>query len=220
MFQVLARAASVEQQRLSYELHDGLGQELTGIQFLLSSIAKRLQADRPGDATELESVIAHVRQTIETTRRISQGLMPPSLTRGDLWLSIQDLAADVSRFHGMCVECSAERWTPGALSESTAQHLYRITQEALTNARRHGHARRANVVLRITAQALEVSVTDDGCGIPEPLPDNRGIGLSIMAHRARTIGAALGIERHSEGGTRVTVHCPLAVKPENTQSDQ
>lgn len=212
--QALAQATSIEQRRISYDLHDGLGQELTGIQFLLASVVTRLRAKRPAEATELEEVIAHVRQAIDTTRTIAQGLVPAILRHGDLRLAIEDLAAAASRRYGMRVECIAGRWTPAAVSESTAQHLYRIAQEALTNAHRHGRAKTVTVELQASAEALELSITDEGCGIPDTLPENRGIGLIIIAHRARSIGAALTIGRHPRGGTRVAVR--RSIKTDST----
>jgi PAS domain S-box-containing protein len=207
--QALAQAAVIEQRRISYDLHDGLGQELTGIQFLLGTVARRLRAERPVEAIELEEVVAHVCKAIDTTRTIAQGLVPPSLRYGDLRLAIEDLAADVSRRFGMQVECTAERWRPKVISEFTAQHLYRITQEALHNAHRHGHALGAIVELNAGAEALALSIIDDGCGIPDTLPETRGIGIMIMTHRARSIGATLTIGRDSRGGTRVTVQRPF-----------
>jgi len=87
---------------------------------------------------------------------------------------------------------------------ATAGHLYRIAQEAVGNAIKHGKAR--NILIRLDASedSTELSITDDGCGLPDPLPENRGLGLRIMAHRSAMIGGVFNVRRGENGGTRIT----------------
>lgn len=212
----LADAVATEQRRLGYDLHDGLGQELTGVQFLLASVANRLRSERPADAAAIEEAQALVRGAIDTTRQLAQGLGSPGLRQGDLRLAIEELAADVSRRHGLSVECRTLGWARDALSESAAQQLYRIVQEAVTNARRHSGAQRVSLELAAHAGGVELTVTDDGCGIPEPLPGTHGMGLTIMGERARSIGADLVIGRGPHGGTRVVLRCPAGARANAT----
>lgn len=204
----LAEAVAAEQRRLGYDLHDGLGQELTGVQFLLASVANRLRAARPEEAAALDEAQAFVRGAIDTTRMMAQGLGTPGLRHGDLRFAIEALAADVSRRHGLRVECRTEGWTRDAVSEATAQQLYRIVQEAVTNARRHGGGARVTIELAARANGVVLVVDDDGCGIPEPVPAGRGMGLAIMAERARSVGAEFTVGRTPAGGTRVLVQVP------------
>lgn len=210
--QALSDAVATEQRRLGYDLHDGLGQELTGVQFLLASVANRLRSFRPAEAAAIEEAQALVRGAIDTTRQLAQGLGAPGLRQGDLRLAVEELAADVSRRHGLRVECRTLGWSRDALTESAAQQLYRIVQEAVTNARRHSGARRVSIELAAHAAGIEVVVADDGCGIPEPAPRTPGMGLTIMGERARSIGAEFSIGRDPLGGTRVVIRCPAGAR--------
>lgn len=204
-----AEAVAAEHRRLGYDLHDGLGQELTGVQFLLASVANRLRSVRPEEAAVLEDAQALVRGAIDTTRAIAQGLGAPGLRHGDLRLAIEELAADVSRRHGLQVECRTSGWTRDTVSDSAAQQIYRIVQEAVTNARRHAEATRVGIALHASGHRVEVSVADDGCGLPATAVGAQGMGLTIMAERARSIGAEFTIGTDAGGGTRVVVSLPV-----------
>ena len=138
----LTEATQAEQRRLSYELHDGLGQELSGIQFMLSSLVTRLRREDPLEADRLDEVVGLVRQSIATTRSIAHGLAPASLGRGGLRVALHELARDVSKAYRIRVACVGAEWDTGAISDTAALNLFRMSQEALTNARRHGAARR------------------------------------------------------------------------------
>ena len=94
---------------------------------------------------------------------------------------------------------------------ATAGHLYRIAQEAVGNAIKHGKAR--NILIRLDAseEGTVLSIKDDGIGLPEPLPEKRGMGLRIMAHRSAMIGGKFNVRRDETGGTLVT--CELRSEP-------
>lgn len=205
----IVEATRTEQRRLSHELHDGLGQELSGIHFMLSSLVKRLHSEGSAVADELEQAAALVRQSVATTRSIAHGLAPASLTRGGLRVALQELAQNVSKTYGISIECVSNEWNAMAISETAAQNLYRMSQEALTNARRHGAATAITIATHLVGGVLEVSITDNGSGMPPSPPQATGMGLRIMAHRAQTIGAVLSIDGGPGGGTRVVVRYPL-----------
>lgn len=215
--QALADAVATEQRRLGYDLHDGLGQELTGVQFLLASVANRLRNERPEDAAAIEEAQALVRGAIDTTRQLAQGLGAPGLRHGDLRLAIEELAADANRRCGLRVECRALGWARDVVSAAAAQQLYRIVQEALTNAWRHSGASCVTIELAADAELVELAVTDDGCGIAAPAVRTPGMGLTIMGERARSIGAELYVGRGPQRGTRVVVRLPADVRqPDRT----
>jgi signal transduction histidine kinase len=102
------------------------------------------------------------------------------------------------------------------LDASTATHLYRIAQEGITNAVKHGHVSRVIINLSVADQQLILSISDDGIGLPEKLPEDRGLGLRIMASRAGMIGGIFSIKNNSEGGAIVT--CQLGLKSADRKS--
>jgi PAS domain S-box-containing protein len=206
----LSEAAERERRRISHDLHDGLGQELTGIQYLLWSIANRLRLRGDPDADGVDQVLSLIRRAIGSTRLIAHGLAGPAVEPGGLATALARLAKEVSDTSGIRVACTGDHCGEDELSDATVQNLYRIVQEALTNARRHGHATQIVVATRRAGRALELSITDNGRGMPQPLNDTGGIGLKIMAHRAQTVGASFAVESDAAGGTRIVVTCPMA----------
>jgi signal transduction histidine kinase len=205
----LEDATRAEQRRLSYDLHDGLGQQLSGIQFMLAGLLKRLRDDRSAHAGELAETLGLVQQSIATTRAIAHGLTPATLKQGGLRTALRELVGEMARIHGIRVELVADRMEFPVLADTAAENLYRMCQEALANARLHGGATEISVQLRRTNTLIELTVRDDGCGIPTPLPDTSGMGLRIMAHRAQLIGAWLLVERCEPRGTQVLIRYPL-----------
>ena len=126
-----------------------------------------------------------------------------------LMSALQELAANSGRmFH---INCDFECSQPVLIRDhSAATHLYRIAQEAVSNAINHGKAHRVRISLKSAGGRIILSVKDDGSGIPKELPDNRGMGLRIMQYRAGMIGGATMVERDLEGGTSVTCSVPNA----------
>jgi PAS domain S-box-containing protein len=205
----LSEAASHERRRLSYDLHDGLGQELAGIKFTLASIARDLAIAGLPQAKEVEAAADLVRGAMDTARAIARGLAPGGATREGLWPSLQALAHDVRRSLGLPIELHGEPGDVAALPPAGVEQIFRICQEAVANARRHGAAGRIDLAWRRENGTLEITVDDDGCGIAEPPQRGIGIGLQIMAHRARLAGGELTVARRAAGGTRVTFRGPV-----------
>lgn len=196
--------SSREQRRIGQDLHDGLGQLLTAIAFLAQALQQRLtDAD---DSESAEQIVKLVHDAISKTRGLARGLCPVQVEENGLVSALQDLAADVETLYGIrCdFDCSADLSIQDSM---VATNLYRIAQEAVTNALRHGEAK--HIRLMLTAQNGDgmLSVTDDGVGVPNDLGDRKGLGLSIMSYRATMIGGALEVHRATSGGT--VVRCPF-----------
>ena len=199
--------ANRERQRLGNDLHDGLGQELTGVALMLRGVATQLGRDGATAAPRLDEIVGLVNHAIESTRLMARGLAPVTIDRGGLGAALDELTTRSRASYG--IEVSFRRGLPPDLpiDENTANHLYRITQEAISNSVRHGHA--GKVIVRLAARAgqLELSVSDDGVGFVESPAPGRGMGLKIMNYRARMIGATIAIEPRRTGGTRVKCVC-------------
>ena len=202
----LLQISEREQMRIGQDLHDGLGQHLAGIELMsqvleqnLSSKKLKTEAARAGD------IAKHVREAIGQTRLLARGLSPFVLESEGLLSALKELAHRTENMFRV----SSEFHTAGKLSisEPLANHLYRIAQEAVTNAVKHGKAKRIDIRLESTDGKLLLTVKDDGAGLPETLPEKRGIGLRIMQYRAGMIGGTLSAERDPAGGT--IVRCTL-----------
>jgi PAS domain S-box-containing protein len=200
--------ANRERRRLAGDLHDGLGQELTGISLMLRSLAKRTAVTVPNSAPELNEIIALVNHAIQSTRKMALGISPVTLQRGGLLSALETLTGWSRDSYGIDVRLRLMvRW-PLLIDESTATHLYLIAQEAINNAAKHGRARSVAVALRINRTLVYLSITDDGVGMTEAAPRGAGMGLKIMQYRSTMIGGAVRFESPAAGGTRIRCICP------------
>jgi signal transduction histidine kinase len=201
-----------ERRAIGHDLHDGLGQHLTGTALVAQALGGRIAARSPDDAAEAKKVVGLIEQAIEQTRNLAKGLLLAEIERDGLVTALQDLAANIRAQPR--VDCEFVCNAAFSLDESgTATHLYRIAEEATRNAIRHGRAGRLTLNLSIEGSVLVLSVVDNGSGLPEPASRGQGLGLRIMAHRAAMIGATLAVEAVKKGGTRVTCRLPLAPSP-------
>ena len=197
-----------EQTRIGQELHDSLGQHLTGTAFLAEAHQRRLAADSPEEASEAGRIAQLIYQAIDKARDLARGLYPVHLDRGGFLSALRDLALRTeSLFNVSCkVESGPEIGEPG---QSASVHLYRIAQEAVSNAVRHGRATNIRLGLVHEGSDLILTIQDDGVGAPEGIEADRGMGLPIMKYRAGMIGGNLDIHGTAGGGTVVTVRFPL-----------
>ena len=195
------------QRRIGYDLHDGLGQHLTGTALAGQVLGQKLAGQSLPEAAEADRLVALIQQAIELTRTLARSLHPIEIQTGRLVDNFQELAAGASdRFKVSCqFECHQAAPLPDVNDVNVATHLYRIAQEAITNAVRHGKARHINIRLDSTDDEIVLTIIDDGIGLPENARNGDGLGLRIMAYRASMIGATFNIERLSSlSGTRVT----------------
>jgi PAS domain S-box-containing protein len=202
-----------EQRRLGQDLHDGLGQVLTGISFLSKVLQQKLASKGYEESTDAGNIVSQISQALSQARELARGLCPVVLEENDISAALQQLCNNIENFFGVTtgLECDPElKLQDNAL----AIHLYRIAQEATTNALRHGHATEISIQLATEGRFATLRVEDNGIGIPEKMV-GKGMGLRVMQHRARMIGANLEIERGPHGGTIVTcaVGKRIAFKP-------
>ena len=197
----LVEISEREQQRIGRDLHDGLGQKLTGLAFMAKSLERRLK-NQDRDAAEQAMTIAQlVNDAKSDARNLSKGLVTVDLKGNGIVLAIEELAARVAQFAE--VDCKVEsRLTIPILDETVAMHIYRICQEALNNAIKHSEATEVLIKLVQEDDQLLISVEDNGKGIGEA--ESKGMGLRIMAFRAQMINASLNIRERPGGGTRVS----------------
>ncbi|MGH8136811.1 MAG: PAS domain-containing protein [Steroidobacteraceae bacterium] len=215
--------ANREQQRIGSDLHDGLGQDLTGIALMLRGVAAQLRKENSAARLDVEDVIGLVNNAIESTRALARGLSPVSAERGGLAAAMQTLAARASERYGAHVAFRANFEGPLRLSETSATHVYRIVQEALTNVIRHSSATEVAISLETSGGELHLRVEDNGCGFARPHPDSAGgLGLKIMRYRAQMLGGDLILESGPNGGASVRCSCPLdgAGAPDEARSDR
>lgn len=205
-----------EQRRLGYDLHDGLGQHLSGILYLSRRMENRLRGQSAPEANDAVEIVNLVKQAIESVRDMSQGLRPLGDDPRALAEALAELARKTKDTTG--IDCVFEESGRVLLFESDgADHLFRIAQEAVNNALRHSGCKRIRIRLTQGDEATTLEVTDDGNGMPASAwqgvrPTGReteGLGLSIMEHRAELMGAGFSIEAGSGGGT--VVRCTLKV---------
>lgn len=194
--------SAAEQRRIGQDLHDGLGQQLTGIAFLSKGLEQRLAALDPALAAEAGRIVALVNEAISTTRGLSKGLSPIGLEGEGLAATLQRMTANIADVFGAA--CLFDCDAAPEVDEAAALHLYRIAQEAINNALRHGCAK--TIAVRLTTASTGVrmlSIDDDGHGLAE-LDESRGMGLRLMRYRASMINGQLEIVPKPGGaGTRV-----------------
>lgn len=201
------KVAGREQERLAQELHDGLGQLLTGTQMKLAALERALmnrgEAGLAADAARSAEIIGEAH---EQARSIARGLFPVNIAPDGLANALAKLADEVRDDLGVDATFSADGPVAVRASEE-AGHLYRIVQEAVTNAVRHGGAREIEIALTSEADGLvALTVRDDGSGIPDDaLAGAGGLGLRTMGYRARRVGGMIDVSRREGGGTAVRV---------------
>jgi signal transduction histidine kinase len=195
-----------EQRRIGHDLHDSLGQHLTGAALAGQVLEEKLAAKHSPEAADAKKVVELVEEGIALSRRLAKGLHPIEMAAEGLMQALEDLAATSTDLFK--VSCQFDCDSPVLIHDAaTSGHLYRIAQEAISNAIKHGKAR--DVVIRLEAfeDGIVLEVKDNGVGLPASPPKTAGMGLRIMAHRADMIGATFSAQRAASGGT--TVSCVL-----------
>ncbi len=207
--QEILEISNREQRRLGSDLHDGLGQELTGLSLLLKSLEVQLSREQPRYMPQLSKITELLAHTIQSTRSLARGLAPVNLERGGLPEALRHLAARCTDMYGLTCRFEDRSLRLPELDEGSATHLYRIAQEATTNAARYARAKSIEIELRTTPRKLHLSVTDDGIGLTAGLAQGKpGLGLKIMEYRAHMMGGTVVFEEPG-AGTRVALACPL-----------
>jgi PAS domain S-box-containing protein len=200
--------ANRERRRLGADLHDGLGQELTGISLLLRGLVKSGAFAAFDCAPDLNEIIALVNHAIQSARKMALGISPVTLEHGGLLPALQALAGWSRGSYDIDVRLRLCIRSPLLIGESAAAHLYLIVQEAINNAVRHGRARSIGVTLRTNRSLVSLSIADDGIGITELPARGAGMGIKLMEYRTAMVGGVMRIKRLPNGGTRIHSICP------------
>ena len=201
--QEIIHISEQERQRIGRDLHDGVCQYLVAIGFTTGLLKSKLEKVSPTHAQIAGDVSDLLHDAMVRTRDLSRGLSPIDPDERGLEAALGDLAATTSRL--MEISCTFHCPEPVSIPDNTVSvHLFRITQEALNNATQHGHARSIRIALQEAQGKLTLTVSDDGAGFVPPPVEQRGIGLHIMAYRARSVGGILRIEQNSPKGTIVS----------------
>jgi signal transduction histidine kinase len=204
----LLEVSEQEQRRIGQDLHDGLCQHLAGTAIAGQVLREKLVRKRLGEAADAEKVVALIEEGVMLSRRSAKGLHPVEMDAEGLMFALDEVAATTSKLFK--VDCRFECESPVLIhSAATAEHMFRIVQEAVRNAINHGRSREISIQLNTLDEGQELRVEDDGCGLPSVIPAHAGMGLRIMAHRAHMIGATLDVKSRPGGGTSVVCMLPL-----------
>ncbi len=203
----ILKVSEREQTRLGQDLHDDLGQQLTGIAILSQVLLSQLQEESHPAAKDAEQISRSLTESISTTRNLAKSFYPVELERGGLILALQDLALRtqlLSRVH-----CTVNAAADFRFETPTEIHLYRIVQESINNALKHGKATHIQIDCPRENGVSTLTVTDNGNGFKPPEPgEETGMGLHIFQYRAALIGARISVRRGTPDGCVVTCAIP------------
>jgi signal transduction histidine kinase len=206
--QEIGRVADRERHRLGQDLHDRLGQHLTGTALTAQLLKEKLEARSAPEAGEAEKLVHYVEEGVDLTRNLARGFFSPEVDAEGLIVALQHLAGKVTeRFH---VDCTFNGDGSIRIHDSTvANQLYRIAQEAATNSIKHAAAKHIDIRLAADGPELCLTITDDGAGFPDNRPQSEGLGLRLMRYDATLSGGTFDVRRNGERGTIATCRVRL-----------
>ncbi len=198
-----------EQRRIGQDLHDGLGQHLTGIAFMTKAQEQKLAERQIPEAADAAKIVQLVNDAIRKTRELARGLLPVVSDAHGLMSALQLYASEIEDLFGIGCRFQCEMAVL-IHDAAAATHLYHIAQEAVNNAIKHGHAN--NILIRLFSGDREgtLIIKDDGVGIERPRAPHAGVGLHIMNYRAGMIGGQLDVHREQPKGTTVICRFPVS----------
>ena len=199
----IVQVSEAEQQRIGQDLHDGLCQFLAALSCSATALRGQLEKQHlVAESAHADDLARLLQSAVVETRDLARSLVPAHLNDVGLVVALDALAQSVTRLHR--INCTFRFDGKGSDDdERVAVHFYRIAQEAISNALKHGKAQNIAIYLEETTDCLELRITDDGVGILEN-PGANGMGLAVMRYRARLSGGELSVDRLEEGGTRIS----------------
>ncbi len=206
-------AQEKERKKLSYELHDDLGQSLSLLKMQISSIRRKLSGDQTKLITECDEMLAYIRSVIENVRRLSKDLSPSILEDIGLSAAIQRLIDDFMKYCTIGADIDIEEIDDFFSSEQQII-IYRIFQEILTNIEKHAEANRVSVIIKNVGGSIFFTVKDNGKGFKTErrsgkYSSSKGIGLAAMQERARMLDSSFNIMSREGMGTEITFSVPI-----------
>jgi PAS domain S-box-containing protein len=208
-----ATALRQKRDQMTRDLHDGLGQDLTGLSLMLRNLERSLAPELAVQREAVESMQSIVRQMLDDTRAIAQGGMPSRMPLSQLPVALDQLARRSAARAGIDVQCICDVTAALPASEAIGTNLYRIAQEATTNALRHAGATHIRIMFNAAASTLRLTIDDDGCGFDPLTSQHDGAGLANMRNRAAAIGAQLEIVATPGRGTRISCQLDVVREP-------
>ncbi len=200
-----------EQARIGQDIHDDLCQQLAAIGCLAKVAQKKLTKAGSAEAQSLAEIVQLVSKANTRARETSRGLMPVVIDSGGLMAALEELAESTSR--AFEVACDFRYDNPVQVSDNNLSvQIFRIAQEAVSNAVKHGQAGRVDIHLARLSGNIVLTIRDNGVGIPASPAKGTGMGLLTMSHRAQMMGGTLKIEPRQGGGTQVTCSVPAPAK--------
>jgi PAS domain S-box-containing protein len=191
---------------IGQELHDSVGQEITGLGLMAKTLAERLP-EAGAERRLAMRLVAGLNQLHDQIRALAHGLIPVEMETKGLSAALDDLVASTREQTGVTIRFECPEWIE--MPDHVASlELYRIAQEAISNALRHGRPRTIHVAILSQPEGLCLRIQDDGVGLAQQPKESKGLGIRIMEHRAALIGGMLRLKPAEEGGTVVTVLLP------------
>jgi two-component system, NarL family, sensor histidine kinase UhpB len=198
-----------ERRRIGLNLHDDLGQKLTGIALMSKGLQVQLARRGVEGAAEAARIHTLIQETMTQTRELSHDLVTLDLQEKDLASAMEGMVSHVKRTFNISCRFECEITAP-ALETSSVSQLYKITQEAVTNAIKHAQAKNVEIRLANGGNRLLLTISNDGAPFPSIVKANAGLGLRIMRYRAQLIGAALEVKPGERDGAVVTCSLPVS----------
>lgn len=206
----LAGLTEPERQRIGHELNESLGQMLSGMGLITEDVVRKLEEEGVETVSEVARLSRLLKEADEQVRTVTDRLVPVNLEANEFGSALEELALKTEGEHG--VECSVAVDGDGRLADNTvATHLYRIAEEAITNAIEHGRAGHVRIRLHLGDQKVRMRIEDDGTGFDETVENVRRMGMRTMEYRARLVGATLSVRSGKNEGTCVTCTLPLTI---------
>ncbi len=200
----IMNVSEMEQQRIGQDLHDSISQQIGGILFMSQALYSKLDEKKMPESEALSKIIIHLNSALKHIRDLSKGLYPIIGIDG-LYPALKELSESVQDLYKiriqLCIDESIE-----SFSNSISIHLYRIVQETLNNAIRHGQATEIEISLKNLKECINLKVEDNGVGFPQKV-NRKGIGINIMKYRASIIGASFDLKSQKDKGT--TIVCSI-----------
>lgn len=198
-----------EQRRIGHDLHDSLCQHWAATAMAGQVLCQKLAEKSLPETDDAKEIVRLAEDGVTLTRNLAHGISPAEMESEGLVTALRQLAGNISKMFN--VACAFDCDTPPEISDAAvATHLYRIAQEAVNNAIRHGKPRQIIISLSQRKEFAELTIEDDGNGLPDDWQKHRGLGTRIMAHRAAMIGGIFSIEPNPTGGTFAKCSVPIA----------
>jgi signal transduction histidine kinase len=212
----LVEVSEREQRRIGHDLHDSLCQHLTGTALAGQVLGEKLAAKGLPEAADAQKVVELVEDGITLARNLARGIYPVEVEAEGLMAALGELAATISKVSR--IVCIFECEPPVLIQDAAVgTQLYRIAQEAISNAIRHGKAKRLGINLADRGGVITLTIEDDGTGLPENWQKAQGLGTRIMVHRAGMIGGEIALEPNPTGGTLVRCWFSKGSRPGNAK---